>query len=248
MPPNASADNGGFAWLLTIRPRGEHFNDDLVQAVSKYVDTLGADWHLIVMEKGNHLHCAVFLHEPQQRSNLITKFINNPLKGFDDDEKKNFRKYDRASKTGAVLNMTTLGMVAEYLSGDFDRKLEDEFEVISEHLPPAEDISELEEYLPAVDGLKRKRQVSVWFAKLAEDYRKDRGDTTMTESEALSYIQYRMFVAKDMDIIADQRILRQKVRSFVPYFNGVVPDHYSDYKHSIFPHRGPYPYMGEDDA
>lgn len=244
MPPSASADNGGFAYLITIRPRGETFTEDLVDDVRKYVETkVGADWHLIVKEKGNHLHCAVFLHEPQQRSNLATKWLNNPLKDYDEKEARNFRRYDNINKTGAVLNMTTLGTVSEYLSGEFDRKLDDEFEVISEHLPPATDISELEEYLPAVNGLKRKRQTNVWLAKLAEDYRKDRGEAVMTEALALNYVQYRFFVSKDMEIIFDQRILRQKLRSFVPFFNGVVLDYYTDYKQSVFPTEGLFPYM-----
>ena len=247
MPPNASADNGGFAFSITVRPRAEHFTDELVDTFCEYVETtMGADWYLIVKEKGNHLHAAVFLHEPQQRSNFITKLLNNPLRVYDEDEKRNFRKYDRTSKTGAVINLTSLGFVAEYLSGEFDRKLDDEFEVLKEHLPPATDISELEEYLPAVDGLKRKRQISVWYAKLAEDYRKDRPDSheEMTEDEALDYIQYRMFVVKDMDIIADQRILRMKVRSFVPYFNGKVPNIYLDYPRDTFPARANWPYAG----
>lgn len=226
MPPATNADNGGFAWMLTIRPRGEHFTDELVESVQNYiVNKLQPDWHLIVKEKGNHLHCAVFLHDPKQRSNIITQFLNNPLKDYDDTEKKNFRKYDKEKKSGAVINMTTLGMVSDYLSGEFDGKEDDEYVVISEKLPDNDDISELEEYLPAVDGLKRKRQISVWYANLEAEYRQMHPNTeVMNEEEALRFIQYKMFTAKDMDIIADQCILRQKVRSFVPYFNGGMPE------------------------
>jgi len=227
--------------MVTIRPKAENFTEDLVLSVKDYiVDKWQPDWHLIAMEKGNHLHCAMFLHEPQQRSNVITKFLNNPLKAYDDDEKKNFRRFDRASKTGAVLQLTTLGIVAEYLSGEFERKLEDEFEIISERLP--EDISELEEYLPAVNGLKRKRQVSVWYSTLEAEFRAARPDVeVITEADALLFVQTKMFVSRDMDIIADQRILRQKIRSFVPYFNKEAIGYYTDYSRSTFPNSGIFP-------
>lgn len=91
----------------------------------------------MVKEKSNHLHCAIFMHDAKQRSNVIATFLNNPLKHYDDDEKKNFRKYmyDRDKKTGAVINMTTLGMVADYMSGDHEGKEQDDFEVILDKLP-----------------------------------------------------------------------------------------------------------------
>lgn len=237
MPPKTSADNGGFAWFVTIRPKPEHFNEQLEDDVIKYVETkLKPDWWLLVKEKGNHLHCAVFMHDPEQRSNFVTKWLNNPLKNYEDEEKKNFRRYDREKKSGAVLQMTTLGTVVEYLSGDYGDKAEDEFEVLSEKLPPVEDISELEEYLPAVNGLKRKRQMSVWYAELEEDFKEKHPDiTVMTEALALRYVQRRMFCLRDMEVMADQRILRQKLRSFVSYFNQEVSGFYTDYKGGVFP-------------
>ena len=240
MPPSASADNGGFAWMVTIRPREQNFSDQLVSNVKAYIEnTLRPDWHLAVIEKGNHIHTAIFMHKPFQRSNFITNWLNNPLKGFDEDEKKNFRKYDRERKTGAVVNMTTLGIVAEYLSGEFDRKLGDDFEVLTEHLPAAEDISELEEYLPAVDGLKRKRHMSVWYAKQEEYYKTLKAehpipgitDSPLSEMSLLAMIQHRMYVERDMDIIADERILQQRVRALLAFMRREATGAYQD------PHR-----------
>lgn len=229
MPPSASADNGGFAWMITIRPR--EYSMELESSVHEFItEGLNPTWWLGVREKGNHSHWAVFLDKGQQRSNLITRFLNNPLKGYDEAEAKNFRRYDKETKTAAVLNMTTLGMVAEYLSGEFDKKLDDEYEVISEHLPPPEDISELEEYLPAVDGLKRKRQISVWYAtqKIAYDDRKF--TLPATERSVLEFLNHRMYVWKDMDILADQRILKQKVRALVRYMNSDGTASYTDHQ------------------
>lgn len=218
MPPSASADNGGFAWFITIRPRD--YTDELEQAVITYItEKLKPDWHLGVREKGNHSHWTIFTNKGIQRSNLITQFLNNPLKGYTDDEKKLFRTYNRESKTGAVLNCTTLGVVAEYLSGEFDKKLDDDFEVISENLPAPEDISELEEYLPAVDGLKRKRQISVWYALQAQEYKERDMPKLVTEETVLSFLNHRMYVWKDMDILADQKKLKEKVRCLVRYMN-----------------------------
>lgn len=236
MAPSASADNGGFAWLVTIRPRPEHFTDELIDAVKAYLEKIKPDWHLCVIEKGNHIHAAVFMHKPDQRSNFITKWLNGPLKDWDDAEKKNFRRYDRENKTGAVLNMTTLGIVAEYLSGEYKDKINDEFEVLSEHLPAAEDISELEEYLPAVDGLKRKRQMSVWYAQMEEEFYKLKKDSPIPgitdqgihESSILKFVQHKMYVARDMDVIADERILQQKVRALVAYMSSTATGRYQD--------------------
>jgi hypothetical protein len=247
MPPISGADNGGFAWLLTFRPRPENFTDDLVDAVTEFITTkLDADWHWVVKEKGNHLHAAIFLHKPQQRPNIITKFIGDPryktsyapLRHWSDEEKKNFSRYDRERKTGAVINMTTLGAVASYLSGEFDSKLGDDFEVISQKLPPAEDISELEQYLPAVDGLKRKRQISVWYAQQEEYFnnaKKERTipeitDAPLSERTLVYFLQHRMWVARDMENLADQRILQQKARALLGYMQKVATGRYTDPK------------------
>ena len=258
MPPISGADNGGFAWMLTFRPRPENFTDQLVDTVTSFIkDKLEPDWHLIVKERGNHLHAAIFLHKPTQRGNLIHKFIgdtrvrtsNAPLQHWDDSEKKNFSRYDRERKTGAVINMTTLGLIAEYLSGEFDSKLGDDFEVISEHLPDASDISELEEYLPAVDGLKKKRQISVWYSQMEECYKEAvksklkipvgvHGDgekmyrciseMRLVETTLVSLIQYRMWVVRDMDVIADDRIVQQRARALLGFIQQVAWGSYQD--------------------
>ena len=96
MPPNASADNGGFAWFVTVRPRPEHFTDELIADVKKYIQKIRPDWHIAVIEKGSHIHVTYFMHEPAQRSNVVTNWLNNPLKGFKEpgreDEKELFRR------------------------------------------------------------------------------------------------------------------------------------------------------------
>ena len=242
MPPNASADNGGFAWMITIRPRGENFTDELIQDVKAYVEEkLKPDWYLLVIEKSNHIHAAIFLHNPLQRSNLITNWCNNPLKGWSDDEKRNFRKWNREEKTGAVMNMTTLQMVSEYLSGEFDTKLGDDFEILAEKLPPADDTALLEEYLPAVNGLKRKRQISVWYAAQEEAYKQAAREiprenslldgitnAPLNEMTLLAFLQHRMYVVREIEIIADERILQQKVRALLAYMRREATGFYQD--------------------
>lgn len=244
MPPDPAFHGGCNAFVVTVRPREEHFSDELVDSVRTYVETkIGADWHLIVKEKGNHLHCAVFLHEPQQRSNFATKWLNNPLRDYDEQERRNFRKWDNARNTSAIKGMTSLHMVTEYLSGQYEGKEDDDFEVVSENLPSSDDISELEEYLPAVNGLKKdKDNIRSWCGKMEPLFREKHPDVeVMTEALALMFIQTKMFVDRDMDIIYDQRILRQKVRSFVPFFNKNAPGYYLDYRGGSLPARTPYP-------
>ena len=217
MPPATTADNGGFAFMVTVRPR--EYDEQVEAAMLEYIDGK-VDHFLAVREKGNHSHWALFFHKGVQRSNLITMLLRGPLKSyFDEDEAKLFRRYDRERKTGAVINMTTLGIVAQYLSGEFDKKEFDEFLVIDEKLPSSEDISELEEYLPAVDGLKRKRQVSVWYAQQAEKYKLKDMPMPATERTVLQFLNTRMYVDKDIDILADQRILKQKTVALVRYIN-----------------------------
>ena len=143
--------------------------------------------------------------------------------------------------------MTSLFLISEYLSGEYYAKLGDEFEVLSEHLPPADDISELEEYLPAVDGLKRKRQLSVWYAQMEEYWyaqmaMKDSPlrdclyidpetqDPELNESNLLGLAQYRMWVARDMELISDERILQQKVRALLGFMKKEVTGRYEDRK------------------
>ena len=227
MPPSASADNGGFAFLVTVRPR--EYDLDLEEKVRKYVlEKLKPDWHLGVREKDNHSHWTLFFNKGYQRSNLITMFLNNPLKGYDDAEKKNFRHYNREAKTGAVFNCTTLGIVSEYLSGECDKKLDDDFHVVSENLPQSDDISELEEYLPAVDGLKRKRQISVWYALQEEEYVKQELPVPTDEETILGFLNKRMYETRDMDVLADQKKLKEKVRALVKYVNKDASATYND--------------------
>lgn len=247
MPPSSTAVGGGFAFQITVRPRAEHFTDDLVDAFCDYVENkMGCDFHLIVKEKDNHLHAAVFLHEPQQRSNLITKLLNNPLRGYDEDEQRNFRRLTKSggSTKGAVTQMYNTGMVVNYLSGEHEGKEDDAYEVLSSNLPDDDDISELEEYLPAAGGLKKSQQITSWCAKMEAHFREKHPDVEeMTEKIALVFVQTRMFVTRDMDIIYDQKVLRQKIRAFVPYFNKKAPGYYLDYKAEVLPTEHPCPWM-----
>ncbi len=234
MPPSASADNGGFAWFTTFRPR--EYTEERRDKFVNYVENLeGLDWHWIVEEKGNHIHCVTFMHTGWQRSNWITGFLgpkeakksNAPLFSLDDDEKANFRRAPKEGK-GAVKNCTSIEVIREYLSGEYARKVDDEFQVLSENLPDEDDIAELETYLPRVDGLKRKRICSQWYAMQAEHMTAAKIPKPCTERQVLGFINNRMYVKKDIDIIADQKLLKQKVVALVKYYNEDDSPKYND--------------------
>ena len=242
MPPSSTADNGGFAWFVTLRPRAETYTKPLRDRFVRHIlESLKPDWHWIVEEKSNHVHAAFFLHDGQQRSNLVTGFLGKatakrsdaPLFLLDEQEKANFRRFTKDGKA-AVKNLTTVQCITEYLSGEYARKVDDDFLVLSENLPDDEDISELEEYLPCVDGLKRKRQRSPWYHQAEAAYFEFRKahpaeyPFPTDERHVLRFVNKSMYATRTMDVIADQKILKARVVALVKFINMYEGDEYND--------------------
>ena len=81
--------------------------------------------------------------------------------------------------------------------------------------------------------------MSVWYAKQEEYYKtlkaehpiKGITDSPLSEMSLLAMIQHRMYVERDMDIIADERILQQRVRALLAFMKREAAGAYQD------PHR-----------
>ena len=50
----------------------------------------------------------------------------------------------------------------------------------------------------------------------------------MTEAVALQFVQTEMCVDTHVHVTCNQKVLRQKLRSFVPFFNREAPGRYLD--------------------
>lgn len=237
MPPATSADNGSFAYLITIRPRAGNYTRERVNNVLSWLEqskeqkkvNIIPDWIFAVEEESNHAHICVFLHYPYQRGNLVKELLKHPLQWMDHDEAKNFSSYNRLTNQAACKSITSVEVVASYLSGGahYAAKEDRPFEVLLAQLPEDGDISALEEYLPAVDGLKRKRQISVWYAEQERLLQAEGVATSaITLPEIHTYLARRMFKDRDMEICVDPRILRQRINGLYAYMT--QPEHLFD--------------------
>lgn len=153
-----SQKGGSYAFFATFRPR-HGITDSTVGSIISYVNKMSRH-HFAVLEKEGeerHLHLALFLNTPKQRSNIITMFISNCLTDWTEEETKNFRFWDKLKKQGAVKTLTSLEVITSYLDGTYASKCDDKYEIVSQHLP--DDLSELESLLPSVGSLARTKNL-----------------------------------------------------------------------------------------
>lgn len=147
---------GALAFFATYRPKLGLTDATLGRICSYYHRKF--KYYLIVVEKSGkdrHAHAAAFLHKPAQRSNFVSSCLSNCCEGWDDEEIANFRWWDRKTDTGAVKNITSLGLITSYLNGTYEPKLGDAFSKVAERLP--EDLSVLEQFIPAQGALAQPK-------------------------------------------------------------------------------------------
>lgn len=229
MPP--IGDNGIFAFFITIRPRIEEFTDSFVKSTVSYVLSLPDLEYNFIVQEGHgddydHLHLVLFFAKGKKRENLCAMIANSCLKECTPETVRNFKKW-RTDGSASVKAATSLDLITSYLSGEHSSKLGDPNTVLSNNLPE-EDLSSLEQYLPAVDGLKKKRNISIWYAQQKKYFLDDYPDVPISEATVLMFLKRRMFTTKDMDVISDPRILRQKCRALVSYMTNDEDPTYSD--------------------
>lgn len=149
---------GSFAFFATFRPRGG-ITDEVINRLIAYMPIICRYWTIVEEKVGEerHVHVCLFLHKAQQRSNIVTMLTRRIIYDWDDDEKKNFRRWCRNLGTGAVKVLTNLEVITSYLSGEYARKSEDYFAIVDRKLP--EDLSELESFVPQVGALLRPKNM-----------------------------------------------------------------------------------------
>ena len=153
------SDNGGcHAFFATFRPR-EGISDTCVTSIIGYLPTF-CKYYFVVLEKEGterHAHVVFFPTKPLQRSNVITMLVRKCCTGWSADELANFRRWDKANKTGAVKVATHLNIITDYLDGTRETKSADKFSVEAQHLPA--DLHVLEQWMPAVGALVKPKNV-----------------------------------------------------------------------------------------
>lgn len=192
------------SFALTIRPK-----DGLTDRQADALITFGKkhDYHLIGLEKEGterHAHLGIFQEKPRAKCNVENRLLSMPaFQSLSPQEVKVFRKGTKI--------MYNSDYIMGYI-GNPDK--EDDYYELSRHLP--DDIDDLEPYYPPPGDTSAKRPVSIWYTTRASGYE---GPKPATESSVLSYIKRLMFVDLSIEIIADQRVLQQKVRALVALIN-----------------------------
>ena len=155
---NNTHDGGCRAFFATFRPRNG-ITDDTIRRIVKYAPQLCKYWYIVEEKTGTerHVHACLFPHKRVQRSNIITMLIRNCIDDWDDDEKRNFRRWDKCSSNGAVKHMTNMEVLTAYLSGAYATKAADHFATIDTRVP--DDLSELETWLPQVGELAKPKNM-----------------------------------------------------------------------------------------
>jgi hypothetical protein len=227
--PSASAGNGGFAYFVTVRPRGGvRPGSHLEKLVINYTREICANGYYIIVaeeeDEERNLHVACFTDKPYQRFNFIRGYLRNALFSFDDDEKRNFSQYDRNKKNGCVVTMTSLGCIENYIDSTYGAKRGDSYQLLAEYLPDAECTEVLKNFLPAVDGLKRKHQISVWYLEQEKKYHELNLPKPATMYTVSAMLERRMFKDRDMEIISNLKVYREKCHALVCFINH-SPDH-----------------------
>lgn len=150
----------GGARLFFNTMRRQHpkcVGDDDLRNLHNYLRAHATYW-LVVEEKlapETHFHIVELTNKEQQRSNYITTFQKWCMAEWSDIERSNHRSYNRSRKSGAVLQVTSLHVITDYLDGTRESKGGDHFKVLLDNLP--EDLSVLEEFIPDVGGIKQRK-------------------------------------------------------------------------------------------
>jgi len=193
-----------FAWWITISVPGD-ISDESVDLITRYFKKK-ARYVYCVIEHGStvrkHLHAAVVLRNPSTKGDLDGNFWKQYVKPF----------HPGADRNIAV----TRGVHAMHSHEQYDNYLRKEEDVIV--LLDQYDRDEVAKFFPTAEQQEQLMQAVVtgrsagtigdaYFHKLVQrwiEYSRD--DTSI---DAARYLYYRMFVARDMTCIRDNRRLCQ---------------------------------------
>lgn len=226
-----STEGGCYAFFATFRPR-DGITDATIGRLVQRAPELCSYWFIVEEKEGveRHAHAVLFPKKPQQRSNLITMLTRTVISDWTADEKKNFRRWDKQRKTGAVKTVTHLECITDYLDGTRASKSEDKYAIIDQKLPS--DLGQLEKYLPDVGKLKKpKNQWCHHWHKLFVDrfnWPMTKGRPRSPESAyavSYSYVMSCVMHLENQDVLEimlDDRIRRMKVRAFTRWWNGDI--------------------------
>lgn len=189
------------AFNLTISTKDD-VSDDTVKKVTRWI-TKSCSHFLVVCENDTgkrHLHAALFFSEPKDKKKLRENIWQRYVKDNHPTSIGKFAVHMQASP-GAK-------WVSDYLHKDANK------EEIAASLPF--DLHDLDEFYPCVDeqALLMKatdKVVDVFYANHEATYKEWLSENSWFSSTqtAHEYFCMRMFVAKDMRVIADSRRVHQ---------------------------------------
>jgi len=228
-----ASDGGCLAYFATFRPV-HGITTETLQRVTTCIRSNCVYWFIVTEKSGHerHAHAVLFPKKAHQRSNLIGLITRQCLYDWTEPEQKNFRRWDRTTKTGAVKTCTHLEVITDYLDGTRLSKSKDPYEIVDQFLP--DDLSLLEKYMPDVGTLKRPK--NVWCTQLHKqlvdhfDWPNERPmDATVNEAYVLACMK-SLENENVREICIDPRIKRNRVVAFTQWWNRNTTGHYGSHR------------------
>lgn len=223
-------DEGGcYSFFATFRPV-HGISSETIRRICKYAHTSCAYWFIVAEKEAHekHVHAVLFPKKSQQRSNIITNLTRHCISDWTDAEQKNFRRWDKVTKTGAVKVVTHLEVITDYLDGTRVKKCNDPFEIVDQFLP--DDLAVLEKYIPNVGALARKKNIwcHTWHKAFIDvfGWPHEKG-LHVEENYVLCCVKHCENIDK-FEICVDTRIKKNKVRAFAQWWNSDCYDTYGD--------------------
>jgi hypothetical protein len=208
-------------YAITFRPT-DGITDEQIDVLDRWMQK-ACDYYAAITEKTGkerHLHAALFLTKSTTRSNLHNRIF--AIKGIDGTltsvEKSVFRR-----GTKIMYN-------SDFMEGYMTKG--DDTAVISMQIPD-DDRSVLDAYFPEKDDdrMKRKFEGSVWFLNMEKAYYADEGKHWFTnpmnfgETAMAAFIHHRMYVSREIEVIADSRRLAQYTKALVHFVQKLDQPH-----------------------
>ena len=223
----ARAQNG-YAFMHTCRPR-----DGIDNAPMDVVDHLitkleGYTYHLLVKEKeglSSHLHWIVF------HSQRITD-VSNYKRGYGQamTSPLHFMYHESPVPKGTewynfmhncTKQLYNTDPITEYLSGHFDKKKDDHFEILSAYLPEVKDLSP---YLtdPATLG-KPAPVLNAWYKEYEKLFLDDHPDfdpaSGVSELYLSQWYNTGVYVQRRFPVITPMRAWKEKIKTLQRFLN-----------------------------
>lgn len=189
------------AFNLTVSTK-EDISDECIKAIKKWLTKHAQYVHCVVEQETSklHLHAAMFFKEPRDKKKMRENLWQRQVKPF---------------------HPTSIGKFAVNIHASPGRKWIDEYlhkeenpEVVLSDLP--EDLDELNEFYPTAEVQEflmqaKDKTVDCFYATHEVVYKEWLHENTWVSSTqtAHEYFGLRMFVRKDMRVIADSRRVHQ---------------------------------------